>query len=709
MKSYFLCLRKKDSDTLKEENIIFSAAAPFGLEKENCLYFSSAREFFMSLSKLTEEEALVIMAIDNDFFVNVKRMVCSVLSVKCTECEAIAELCKEDIENRDVHILMPEDCAVFPSHDGAFSGFAFKADKLNILFLPLDSERTERCAAAAFKKYIPEIMHVKTDDSPAEVPDRQEIDPLTQSFSDLNSFLTVKKLKVSLSVSPTGAKICRKFPENEEITFFTSNIKRDGNSPKTYAALLAKEAAEKSPSHIGAVITHAFKIADENKNQLFIIAAVANSEYVKVKKIYAGENDTASSLTALAIQYVFGMIKRFVSSEEIAPKKSVSASPKKLITPENKKIWITAICLIAAIAVILTAFGIGKAVTQTNADLPSDNIENTENYDDFEDNRHGEVALIPDNPTDESTEEESSSEETEEATETQTEKATKPTEIQTTKAPETTAKETTTSKPVADGTFVFTVYGYGHGVGMSQYGANAYAKQGWSYDKILTHYYTGTKVVDDPNMPKTLKVKGKDVETSLAVAMAVQGEMGSSFHPEALKAQAVAAYTYAMRSGGTCDGMYTVSTPSQAVIDAVNAVKGKYVSYNGSYINAVFFAYSGGKTVSSSSVWGSTVNYPYLVPVDSSPDLKLSNCKSVVRISAADMKKRAYDSYGVNLTGDPSTWLTIKSHDNSTGVGVGYVSQISMGGKILSGNQFRTYVMDYDIRSHCFSVEFIPA
>ena len=138
----------------------------------------------------------------------------------------------------------------------------------------------------------------------------------------------------------------------------------------------------------------------------------------------------------------------------------------------------------------MTAFGIGKAVTQTNADLPSDNIENTENYDDFEDNHHGEVALIPDNTTEESTEEESSSEETEETDETQTEKATKPTETQTTKAPETTAKETTTSKPVADGTFVFTVYGYGHGVGMSQYGANAYAKQGWSYDKILTHYYT---------------------------------------------------------------------------------------------------------------------------------------------------------------------------------------------------------------------------
>lgn len=43
-----------------------------------------------------------------------------------------------------------------------------------------------------------------------------------------------------------------------------------------------------------------------------------------------------------------------------------------------------------------------------------------------------------------------------------------------------------------DGNFVFSTDGYGHGVGMSQYGANYYAKQGQSYDEILAHYYPGT-------------------------------------------------------------------------------------------------------------------------------------------------------------------------------------------------------------------------
>lgn len=47
-----------------------------------------------------------------------------------------------------------------------------------------------------------------------------------------------------------------------------------------------------------------------------------------------------------------------------------------------------------------------------------------------------------------------------------------------------------TVEKTADG-FLFTVLGYGHGAGMSQYGAAYLAEQGKSYLEILQHYYTG--------------------------------------------------------------------------------------------------------------------------------------------------------------------------------------------------------------------------
>ena len=45
------------------------------------------------------------------------------------------------------------------------------------------------------------------------------------------------------------------------------------------------------------------------------------------------------------------------------------------------------------------------------------------------------------------------------------------------------------------GKFTFVTYGWGHGVGMSQNGANFYANfAGWSYRDILAHYYPGTYI-----------------------------------------------------------------------------------------------------------------------------------------------------------------------------------------------------------------------
>ena len=47
---------------------------------------------------------------------------------------------------------------------------------------------------------------------------------------------------------------------------------------------------------------------------------------------------------------------------------------------------------------------------------------------------------------------------------------------------------------IQGGEVVFEGFGRGHGVGLSQYGANAFAKAGWTYDKILLHYYKGTEL-----------------------------------------------------------------------------------------------------------------------------------------------------------------------------------------------------------------------
>ena len=55
-------------------------------------------------------------------------------------------------------------------------------------------------------------------------------------------------------------------------------------------------------------------------------------------------------------------------------------------------------------------------------------------------------------------------------------------------------RSTTFTIDFTDTEVVFSVTGYGHGVGLSQYGANVLAEEGWTCEEILEHYYTGAAV-----------------------------------------------------------------------------------------------------------------------------------------------------------------------------------------------------------------------
>ena len=56
--------------------------------------------------------------------------------------------------------------------------------------------------------------------------------------------------------------------------------------------------------------------------------------------------------------------------------------------------------------------------------------------------------------------------------------------------------------------------GFGHGVGLSQYGAYGYAKHGFKFDQIVTHYYTGTTI--GTSADKSVRVLLRDSVGSVA-------------------------------------------------------------------------------------------------------------------------------------------------------------------------------------------------
>src|SRR6266446_7389483 len=66
------------------------------------------------------------------------------------------------------------------------------------------------------------------------------------------------------------------------------------------------------------------------------------------------------------------------------------------------------------------------------------------------------------------------------------------------------------AKPGTGTLFFFSGHGWGHGIGMSQYGAWGYALHGFNYQQILSHYYPGTTIgTAQTNLVRVLLANGR--------------------------------------------------------------------------------------------------------------------------------------------------------------------------------------------------------
>lgn len=188
----------------------------------------------------------------------------------------------------------------------------------------------------------------------------------------------------------------------------------------------------------------------------------------------------------------------------------------------------------------------------------------------------------------------------------------------------------------------------------------------------------------------------------------VGAEMPASFNIEALKAQAILARTYALKSIKNGKKLTdTVSTQAykdnselqklwkndytkyyEKIKKAVNQTKGKVILYNNEYIDAVYHSTSNGKTENSKNVWKNSL--PYLVSVDSSWD---KNVKSYKKETIFEINE-----FCNILKLDVEEPITYEIIHNETG----RVRQITINNKTFSGTEFRNLLK---LRSADFEIE----
>jgi len=228
------------------------------------------------------------------------------------------------------------------------------------------------------------------------------------------------------------------------------------------------------------------------------------------------------------------------------------------------------------------------------------------------------------------------------------------------------------------GEFAFVTYGWGHGVGMSQNGANFYAAYaGWTYQDILFHYYPGTYLMntgltDEEELTIAHEPAG---DTLKVVSEIVNREVGGSFSYEAIKAQAVAVYTYIKYNGDDSKDLRGKPNPPQIVIDACEEVLGEALYYDDNYALTVFSASSGGCSANCYEVF--YADYPYLRSVPSDYDAAFDpHWGTVTYMSAEVVRKKLETAYNITLSDDPGNWIQPVYSDET-----GYVTEVLIDGQ----------------------------
>lgn len=685
-----------------------------GLSEENIVRFESYDELLDALTAELENGEHIIIGAENNDFISLKRAVIGTVGAVEISSSAIAEAIAKNSDTEQENIDIPGHCLVMDgslpilSSDGLFSAFSAQALSGRVTCLSLDFMRIDDIIASLTSEIIDRgeaLQQRGVETGEIIMPDFD----LVPAVSDMVKALSDSEKNIALATSEASMWVYNLYDKIDYLTdtvkFIEINDSEQEEQPgtaETESAIVirhAKEAMLSVGTDFGGAVSDIYSSEDsEGKTVYFVYAAVVDSDTAKAKKINISDPDNLGIILPHALTLLCDMVCKKLEMQKKASEPAPTKVPEQK-KPDKKMIAIAAaVILVALIApIILVSSFLKGDDTTTTAPLNTDGIntfnpsgetttENSQNMDIFGGTTlPGAANASPEVP-----------------------------------ATDVSATQTTAPQPSTKGIFTFYVFGYGHGVGMSQTGANYLANQGWTWAQILAHYYydKGTSIVTGDMYPQKITYADAQYDTREYLARALESEMGSSFHREALKAQCVAIYTFAKHYSYNLSKdahAFSSTSPSQTVYDVVDEVmeNGLYISHAGETALTPFHAMSAGVTTSYYNVWGNTTstNVSYLAGGRKSyGDYLDEDFKSVYSISSEDFKSlvESNSDLGVKLSGDPSTWLTIVTHDQAVREDIGYVSTINVGGKVITGYDFRIKVLGGRIRSHCFALVYTP-
>ncbi len=214
---------------------------------------------------------------------------------------------------------------------------------------------------------------------------------------------------------------------------------------------------------------------------------------------------------------------------------------------------------------------------------------------------------------------------------------------------------------------------------------------------------TGADISTDETFTAKFNGSTQTVNAYDLICQIVNNEISASFSDEAIKAQAVAAYSYVKyhNVNGLTPSVLVKGNVPQRIKDLVSEVWGVCCYYNGNVAQTVYMASSSGYTTDAKNVWGSSVPYLKSVycPFDVGND---PNYGYQMKVSEENMRTLTEEKLGITLSGNPENWFTVTEIIDGN-----YVAKVNIDGqKVITGRSMRESILNYKLKSTAFEVTY---
>lgn len=622
-------------------------------ESDTAFYtFPTLKSMLPRFSAVLKVSPCIVLAIDKAKYNPVREKLCSALGLATEQNEEAYHRLSENtalpVEEIVKNAAVPKNATVFLTEDGMYPGFAVEKGKQTIIFLPLDEERLDSVLKHGIVPYLMQ-KEVLTQDVEEPAPKASEAVPTESSEVVQHTVNILREVGAKVAVSSTpAAEILKNFGAGcagfDEYFIFTPHVEDKGDYNLTDYVAITAKAAKELS---GATYGASISEVGRSDGGDYICITVADDKTAVVRKLYREDDESEADFTQDAAEELAELIGEKASGKGAVGIEVAgpAAEPQGFFSGKSGKILLSVIALVLVAAITVGCIFFVREKKKRDA----------------ESREQSSTPIQSELPS-------------------------------------------VSEPPAVLDTVVLSQFIYNemrNGIQETPAEVTTTPAAGTAIDTAVT----------DPSVqeiPSEMLVNGKTMDAKEAVARMIAAEADGNEQEEALKAQAIAVYTYLKyrNTNWKITGVTLAEEYSDEIYNAVRAVFGEYLSFGDAPAFTPFHKLSAGRTTAADAVFGQ--NFPYLRAVESLSD-KTQESYKTERIYSADDVRAMLTAYDGTLTfsENPEEWLQVLRHDGAVDTGVGYVEAVSVCGKEISGVEFAERVLaGKNMPSHCFSVTY---